>query len=82
MAEFRSGCDFEQFRIYKDGVEITKDNGCKGEIHTFTTSHDLEEPVTYTWALDGISPPKPSLGSNSTYSYTFDDKTHLLYATV
>jgi hypothetical protein len=62
--------------IFVDGVPLdSKDVGCKGESHLFTTETTLPSPVSYKWTLDN-SP--IALSTESSYSYLFDDKLHYL----
>lgn len=72
-------CSNYKLKVFLNSIQIHSDTGCAGEVHTFTTSTTLPGQVTYKWSLDGISPPKPLLGSNSTYTYTFDNLDHTLY---
>jgi hypothetical protein len=63
------------------GTPITEDSGCEGEGVTYNViTTGLNGGVTYAWRLD--SPTNPSvLGTASSYLYTFDDNTHVLYVT-
>jgi hypothetical protein len=73
--------------LYND-VKIRQDEGCIYDVHTYTAdATGFEGSLIYEWTLDGPYKPNdpglhPILSSSSTYSYTFDDKTHTLYLVI
>lgn len=74
-----SKCSENKLVIYKNGTPFSRpreDSGCIGESHTYTTTTTLVEPVTYEWRLDNIH--NPIIGRQSSFTYTFDNKTHNL----
>lgn len=77
----------DQIVVYADGIAMPEgtarvDYGCKGDTRIFSVVTTLVGPLTYKWSLDGITPPKELLGSDSSYGYTYDENTHRLYVRV
>jgi hypothetical protein len=74
-------CSDYKSTVYYQGQAITKDEGCVGDIHTYTVTTDLPG-ATYRWTLDLPYPGAPVLGIESTFSYTFPSIFHKLYCEV
>lgn len=74
-----SKCSDYKLIVYLDGTQVREDTGCVGDQHTYTTSTTLPSDTTYKWYIDSIVPPSPLVGTNSSYTYTFDSKDHVIY---
>ena len=72
-------CSDYNLVTYLNGIQIREATGCVGESQTYTTSTSLPSDVEYEWYLDSILPPSPLLGTNSSYTYTFDGLNHRLF---
>lgn len=73
------GCSKHNLTIYLDGVAIREDMGCEGTSHVYTSTTTLPSDVTYKWTIDGVYPLKPILSTSSSFTYTFDNSSHVIY---
>lgn len=76
-------CNDKYVKILYNGMQIRDfDSGCADIQHKYITETNLDSPV-YEWTLDDISQlGKPILSTDSSFTYTFDNKTHRLYLVV
>ena len=72
-------CSDYNLITYLDGIATKEETACVGNRSTYTTSTTLPGTVTYKWYLDSVVPPSQVLGTNSDFTYTFDDQSHKLY---
>jgi hypothetical protein len=82
MADSRGArcSDTDQVKIYVDGLPLPsrdrKDMGCLGDVHIFSATTTLSEPVTYAWYIDSAQ--GTPVSTKSFYGYTFDDEQHTI----